>query len=309
MHRSLLLPAVALGLVTALPSAASAQSAVTGIKIAKPKIPVIPIGPVIPIDPVPMPLPDGAVRRYAPMLHATVVGRESSLPLCGVADETDSPYYPVWQQRTWRCTDADGDDCAWQSPVRPNEDEYWIRPAEPYYNRNLLWPDDDAAFGVYGVHCRRNASSQSSDIVVSNNIEGRITTPAPYGPLRYLDSEYAVLHGGYVEHVEPAYARASVRVRRNDAWRTDYQGDLILAIQMLGDGGWVDVATREVTTTWSYRTYSVEAMVPELTDVRVLLRGKHDRQNHLGASLQVKWARIFVEQCIPDLSNPGQCLE
>lgn len=315
MHRAFLLPMLIFIAVAASPHDASAQ-AIRGdfVEIDKTDFPEA--------------RPDDNVRRY--VWRAGMIGHESQLLLCGVNQEwsaerndhqqyddlSDSFYCRIYDEQQSKRVK-----CDWNEH-RPNEESYNYLPyswkwnssggiwqlEQMYGSDKFFHTTGDAIYGLWDVSCKRNASSDISDTISHASSDGRFVIPAPDGD-GFYDTVYAETHGGFVEHHRPAFARASARVRRSSHWHYDYTGDLTLAIQMLGDGGWTDVATRTFTTTKDLHTYFLEAQVPELTDVRVQVRGKYHRSLLERAMLEFQDVRIFVEQCVPDVSNPGECLK
>jgi hypothetical protein len=115
----------------------------------------------------------------------------------------------------------------------------------------------------------------------------------------------ANIAGGTVEHIRPGLVRGTVEIRLGRMFvRPD---DLALAIQVYDGGAWVDYETEIATTQKTLGTFGVEAFVPESMDVRLQVRGCTEGMSRV-PEYDLRRAEIAVEQCIPDESNPGQCL-
>jgi hypothetical protein len=201
--------------------------------------------------------------------------------------------------------------------VRPTDATYSLLPFDfpRYYTADMEWPDGSAAYSGWGVACSRaSSSSPVSDNVVSSTFEGKSLNdsacPAwPNQGRRPLLVAQVV--GGDVEHVRPAIVRALARVGFNTTGGPQVVADdLVLAIQVFGTNGWEDIATVTRTTSVEPKNFELEATVPEGSFVRMQLRGSKLCLGGYreGAGYDVRSARIQVETCIPDQSNPGHCL-
>jgi hypothetical protein len=239
------------------------------------------------------------------------IGRLRRLPICTFSPTEDSfaQFFEApnpWDFR-WACyaTPAqDRQECVW-SGNRPADAEYQIWPKYPHnvLPREMVWPSGTAVYGLYAYTCTRNPSNPNHDQVRSASIEALT---------RNADGDMLVAHlsGGFVEHIRPAYVEASISLARDGRWENDasWDDDLELAIQVLRDQGWQDVVTSTpVKTDATQRTYRVQGDVPQLHDVRLEVR-YHEYPDSYQSVYNVTDSSIFVETCVPDAGNPGECL-
>lgn len=254
-----------------------------------------------------------------------IYGREHSLPLCDwTSDERSLVQFMFDQDETWQCTSmADRSACTWSGYV-PATSRYWFHPRrdprwqdDTYYRYglDLVWPDASSLRGTWSMSCQRPVRRRGEPppipgrhVVLGSVVEGRVVEGAPIctGSIPSTDVIVAEVDGGTVEHIRPGYVRGSVQIARSSYWAQ--LDDLRVVIQGRVDGQWQDLATRAAATTLAPETYAVEALVPELTDVRLQVRGKVRCNAPYGTGYDVRDARLFVETCVPDVSNPGACL-
>jgi hypothetical protein len=265
-----------------------------------------------PEEPTPRPpRPPKPIPEPVPVPAPVLYGRESSLPLCtwGHYSEESSFQRFLWDFEenwygAWTCRIGDvhhDDTCTFGGApdYKPTNAQYALGPRNQpdNYTADLVWPDGSALYGVWGIGCMSSgASGGADDILTSSNVEGG------------FGDEFAFVDGGTVEHVRPGLVRGSVMMMLPPGgYLPRKEGDLVLAIQIYGDNGWEDFATRTFTVETTLTTFEVEAVVPELTDVRLAVRADATR-GHLGVGYDLRDARIFVETCIPDQNQPGTCL-
>jgi len=256
-----------------------------------------------------------------------IYGREHSLPMCDWTTPDRSLYFQFMYDNydeTWVCTSmADRSSCTW-SGYEPATSRYWFHPrrdprwqGDTYYRHglDLVWSDASSLRNTWSMSCERPvrrkgmpAPVPGRHLVLGSVVEGKRVEGAPScgGSVTGIDVIVAEVDGGTVEHIRPGYVRGSVQIARSRYWAP--MDDLRVVIQGHVDGEWQDLETRSATTTLAPETYAVEATVPELTDVRLQVRGKLPCNAPYGTGYDVRDARLFVETCVPDVSNPGECL-
>jgi hypothetical protein len=252
-------------------------------------------------------------------------GREHTLPLCDwTTEERSLLQFIDGANETWVCTSvADGQPCTW-SVYEPSSARYWFHPRrEPRWQgdtsypwaMDLSWPDGSALYGAWNMTCDlpfhikgEPAPIPGRHRVVNSTVEGYVVpgTPGCSGTDPSTFVILAEVDAGTVEHIRPGYVRGSVQIARSRYW--DPNDDLRVVIQGRVDGQWQDLATTYASTTTAPETYAVEALIPELTDVRLQVRGRIRCNARYGTGYDLRDARIFVETCVPDQSNPGACL-
>jgi hypothetical protein len=225
-----------------------------------------------------------------------IYGRESSLALC----EWSTPYEP--DPDVWACSPAEGeptdDTCTWAGG-KPADTTYSVVPIDqpPWYMRDLEWLDGSVLYSVWAIDCESSGTDGgAADIVVRTNVEGRTES-----------RELGYVTGGVVEHIRPALVRGSVMIRLPSQHLPRLANDLELAIQVLGEEGWVDLATATHTVEETLTVFTVEADVAPGLDVRLAIRAEASR-GPVGIGYDLRDARVFVEMCIPDENQPGTCL-
>jgi hypothetical protein len=245
------------------------------------------------------------------------IGRLRRLPFCGIGPEAESPA----PHPSWACIDSWGDGhlptdfCSWSNgrPLgRPGDGFYKWGNQWDMIRDDLVWDDGTSLFEVLFSGCRNDWSSTTQDFSAETYVLGRLASSSGTQLRRVLGH----IQGGFVEHVRPAYVEAQVSVYRRQfialPWEVMNPNDLTLAIQVLGNNGWQDVVTRTFTSgpPPNFQAFSINGYVPELTDVRLEIRSRVSRQpfeEHAGYS--VREGAMFVETCVPDAGNPGECLE
>ncbi len=264
-----------------------------------------------------------SVARADVILRDGVYGREHSLPLCDWStEERTLLQFMADHDETWVCTSMDDRAaCTW-SGYAPSTSRYWFHPrheprwdGDTYYHEalDLRWPDATSLYGTWNMSCAAPGRRKPGPTplpgrhrVLGSVIEGRAVSPTCTGADPARDVILAELDGGTVEHIRPGYVRGSVQIARSPYWAP--LDDLRVAIQGYTDGDWHDLATTAATTTLAPETYAVEATVAELTDVRLQVRGRIRCNAQYGTGYDLRDARLFVEACVPDVSNPGECL-
>lgn len=244
--------------------------------------------------------------------------REHSLPLCewGTGERSMwnlivDPEYGDYG--AWTCTAAGkpwDDSCTHGGApdFKPLDALYTLHPRDQpnNYTAVLQWPDSSALYDVWGVRCR--SVPGGADYVDTSTVEGRTvpgSTCSLKSPLRRV--VLAEVDGGVVEHVHAAMVRGRVRLGAPGMLPRG-ANDVTLAIQTYGMTGWADLSTAPVTTTSSIGTYELWGMAAPGVSIRFQVRGSIRCNEHLGLGYDVRDARLQIETCIPDQSNPGACL-
>jgi hypothetical protein len=217
-------------------------------------------------------------------------GRLRRLPLC--------TGYGQFLDNGWNCEPGflEYRECYDVPPAR----SFIIRP--PRWERwDMVWPDGTTLYRSE-LWCELDFTFDLQDPGTSM-IEGRIISqPSGSVDRRIL----ADIQGGFVEHIRHAYVRGEIRLAR---LHSGVERDLTLAIQILENDGWNDHLTRRLTTSGSFQTYVIEGYVPPLTDVRLQVRADTPRSSGSNPYLySAEDGGIFVEQCVPDPGNPGECI-
>ena len=167
----------------------------------------------------------------------------------------------------------------------------------------MAFANGAALHGVRHFVCGRNGTS------VDSLLEQSLATTAPNActPFGTLTGALSEVDGGVVEHVRDALVRGRAGIRiDNDTFSTGNTRGA-LAIQVFNNGAWVDHAVTRFLIKHTLSIFEIEDMVPPGMDVRLQVRGEECSQFiHYG--FVVAEARIQVETCIPDQSNPGTCL-
>jgi hypothetical protein len=113
------------------------------------------------------------------------------------------------------------------------------------------------------------------------------------------------IDGGVVEHVRPASVRGQVLLRVDN--QSPEGRSVTLAIQVFSNGAWVDHTTTQFASTGTLTLHEVQDHVSPGMDVRLQVRVTNCERGFAGGYV-IADARIQVETCIPDQSNPGSCL-
>jgi len=104
---------------------------------------------------------------------------------------------------------------------------------------------------------------------------------------------------GFADHIRPAFARGTIVA---DVVSDGTQSPkMTLVLEQFVGGAWSAVSQVTSTDIGSPAAYEVSGYVEPSVDVRV-------RIEFLSFDARLHDARLFVEQCIPDVSRPGQCL-
>jgi hypothetical protein len=226
--------------------------------------------------------------------HITDVGREYELPYC------DGTVAPV----NYRCT-------AWQPGVctltpQPGEQasaHYQIKPRSFSYipNDHFDWGGGNVAYDRPVAHCRP-ADPANSFLVSSTTWRGT--------------GQKILAHvTGYIDHIEPATLRGTLRLGINgcpgtasNGWTcTPALGDVEIALQKFDGQRYVDIAIASVAPSWTQTTHELQAAVEPGSDVRFEVRARNHEHGRFDYALQT--VRLFGAQCYPDFNNPGECLE
>jgi hypothetical protein len=247
--------------------------------------------------------------------HDTLYGYTHNLPICEWGSTADASLaafvLPMGEFTCAESLSSSDDSCTFTPlkgplPVRPDESRYVVRPRMGV--NDMVWSDGSELRSPTRMQCermRRDADSPSRDVVTQNIVRGVEAPGRTCGTRESAAVILANVSGGTVEHIRPGLVRGRVDVRLFlMAVRPD---DLALAIQVYDGSEWVDYATEIATTQKTLGTFEVEAFVPESTDVRLQVRGCTEGASRV-PEYDLRRAEIFVEQCIPDQSDPGHCL-
>jgi hypothetical protein len=147
-------------------------------------------------------------------------------------------------------------------------------------------------------------------------------------PLQSTRSSHIFLQvPGFFSHSQPQIVRGQVKgliSAGKPSGLPDIAISAMLALQTMGpDGVWHDIATRVIPASYStsgtgYPVYEVEALIQPYTPVRVELRAntlpplrvpdENNTWDNYRLDVDLIEARLVLPECIPDQSNPGQCL-
>jgi hypothetical protein len=246
----------------------------------------------------------------APRLGGKTFQREHRLPLCEWAPDRDNMRQVMHSFDVdnvyWYCKNGQSQ-CDWTG-TRPSNSSYRVAGSyydDPYfYGGEMTWPDGTKLYSTWGVGCTK-AAQGDRDIVTSHMLQGHIITwPTPPGA-PHVPSVLADVDGGIVEHLRAAKVLAIVQLGRDPVYQYRVENDVVLAIQVATPGGWEDVATQSFTSEGSLQTFRLETHVEPGEAVRLQVRGTwRIAGNQLGTGYELRDARLLVETCIPDQSNP-----
>jgi len=180
----------------------------------------------------------------------------------------------------------------------------------PFGNHDLAWDSGAALYGLTTMVCARTGTSVDR-LVAGEEIAG--FNMAGSGSCSGLPAQTVVLaevDGGTVEHVHPAAVRGEVIIAFNDAAVSTRTLPVTLALQVFDGTAWVDhkAVTFNATDALDLlQPHAIDDLVDPGFDVRLQIRGTTCDDNVV-ESYRIPSARIQVETCIPDQSNPGSCL-
>ncbi len=259
------------------------------------------------------------------VFRAGLYGREHSLPICDwstrdrtllrfIVDPEEVRYGP------FSCRKLDGgqDSCTWTgsgAARSPSNSEYRIVPRDidsSHYQETFSWPDGSGLYDAYHMQCRRPRRLGGHQVVSTSvdgqRIPGGETCDGFDDPSPWMDVVLADVDAGTVDHVRTAYVRGSVTLALGEGEMDRMGDDVELAIQQLVDGVWRDAAVAVATAEAYQQTVVVEGELEPLADVRLQVRGRYRCFGQGYVGYDIRDARIFVETCVPDQSNPGECL-
>jgi hypothetical protein len=251
-------------------------------------------------------------------LSGTSFLRESSLPLCEWGDPERG--YQQFVFSSWTCNLGTIENGSWND--RCTFDAAQQRPTNAHYQlmvRNpnvvpwgdLQWPDGTALHdNFWGMGCERTADGTGRDRVQWNIVAGALGPDDcnlffPLGPT----SPLVEVDGGTVEHVRPAAVRGQVMISGApiDGFFPGQPHVVVVAVQWFDGHAWVDSATTSHSVNFQQQLFEVETVLPPGTDVRLQVRGTPICYGDF-TTYDIRAARIQVETCIPDQSDPGSCL-
>lgn len=247
--------------------------------------------------------------------------RENSLALCEWGGDRSFAQFidDAIGSSTWTC----------RAPPTPNDDSCsynFGRPTDPMYTllprdiannwgQDLLWQDGSAMYNAWSIRCGLTSESDSLvDTLVDTTVEGHGLPPTDRepcdlkGPMHY-PSILAEVDGSIVQHVRPALVRARVVIARPVDYKRVLFNDVTVAIQTYAAAGWEDRTIVSGQSLQTARTFELQATIPPGEAVRLQVRATHFCQSHPGVGYDLRSARIQVETCIPDQSDPNMCLD
>ncbi len=247
-------------------------------------------------------------------------GQENHPPLCDYSDPNrswlDFFYGPG---SAWNCfakaTVGPPGSSAWTRCVvgaaqRPLSIATYLVPAAGG-KLDMTWDGGETSmYGVEKVSCGYDtASIPAVDIPGATSLRGVDAglAPAPWASNRWI--KLAEVYGGYVDHVRPALVRATTKARMNTA---TLNGNFMVVIQVLqaGPGGmpsWTAVKTDEFPITADLTALESSTFVPVHSDVRVQVYARLPPPLVAAAVFDLRDTSLFVEQCIPDPTEPDKC--
>jgi hypothetical protein len=245
-----------------------------------------------------------SLQRSAPATcfdAGVVFLRENTLPICDWGDPARSYLQLIQtsdgQPGAFECVNLTiGASCTIRNG-RPRDAIYWLLGPD-----TMAWANGGALYGVREFACTLNRTGTPVDHLIEQSIVGLdaveacSTEPAHAAVLTELD-------GGVVEHVRPAAVRGQALLRVDNSSPAGRSATATLAIQVFTNGAWIDHAITQFPITGTLTLYEVQDEVSPGMDVRLQVRGTTCEGGDVLAD-----ARIQVETCIPDQSNPGSCL-
>jgi hypothetical protein len=204
----------------------------------------------------------------------------------------------------------------------------------------MAWTSGAALYGVQRLECTRRHTPV--DVLYPGEIVRGLDVPAfDCGGMSARAAVLGEIDGGVVEHVRPALVRGQVSLRIHNsagaasvAARTQTRRPgggrgtpqlgttasgaamsapkgrsltVTLAIQVFSSGAWVDHKTSSFSATGLRALQEIEDQIPPGLDVRLQVRGM-TCQYGISEGYEIADARIQVETCIPDQSDPNSCL-
>lgn len=268
--------------------------------------------------------------------------RENTLPLCDWGDPGRSYEQLVHDAQggpgAWQCVDAaSAQRCVFQNG-KPTSSVYGLIPAtsgEP----TIRLANGSALYGVQRLECISSHSSAPSDTLHPGDlVRGLGVPPFDCSGLPGHAATLIEIDGGAVQHVRPALVRGQATLRIHNSAGTRAAGvatqvsremvqvsqpdaiaasagtppkgrniAVILAVQVFGNNGWVDHTIKQFTVAGKPTLLEIQDQIEPGTDVRLQVRGT-TCQYASPEGYDIRDARIQVETCIPDQSNPGACL-
>lgn len=244
--------------------------------------------------------------------------REHSLPLCEWGDPERG--YQQFVFSSWTCNLGRAENGSWNDKCtfdaasgRPTNAHYQLMVRDPNIDPygSLQWPDGSALHDNFsGMGCERTDDGTGRDRVQWNIVAGALGPDDcllffpvnPTSPLVEVD-------GGTIEHVRPAAVRGQVMISGApfDDFFPGQSHVVVVAVQRFDGHAWVDSATTSRAVSFQQQLIEVETVLPPGTDVRLQVRGTPICYRDF-ITYDIRAARIQVETCIPDQSNPGSCL-
>jgi hypothetical protein len=264
--------------------------------------------------------------------------RENTLPVCDWGDPARS-----YQQLIHN---AQGGPGAWQCVNVPTVRPCTFMNGKPTNNiyglvattneTTMSWANGAAIFGVLRLECVSSQTTAPVDTLRFGDVLRGLGVPASCTGSPSREAVLGEVDGGVVQHVRPATVRGQAVLRIHNgagaalvrrkpgsgggaalrSGRSEVVGQsfprghsttVILAIQVLTNGTWVDHAVAPVLIAGGAVHLEVQDQVAPGMDVRLQIRGV-TCQFESPEGFEIHDARIQVETCIPDQSNPGSCL-
>lgn len=246
----------------------------------------------------------------------------------------------------WQCLELPVQQlCRFQAgrPVSPMYTLIHAGPSAP----TMAWTSGAALYGVQRLECTSSHTATPVDVLYPGELVKGLDAPVfecgatPAGAVVITE-----LDGGTVEHVRPALVRGQVSLRIHNAagslglsagagsaaTRSRGSGGghgesrlatmagaaaappprghsvmVTLAVQVFSNGAWVDHRTTTFAATGRRALQEIDDQVVPGLDVRLQVRGM-TCQYSISEGYEIADARIQVETCIPDQSDPGSCL-
>jgi hypothetical protein len=246
----------------------------------------------------------------------------------------------------WQCIELPVQQlCRFQGgrPVSPMYTLIHAGPSAP----TMAWASGAALHGVQRLECTSSHTTTPVDTLYPGELVKGLDAPefecgaTPAGAVVLTEVD-----GGTIEHVRPALVRGQVSLRIHNAagssalsagaarpaTRSGGSGGghgeshlgamtriaaaspprgrsltVTLAVQVFSNGTWVDHSVATFAATGRRVLQEIDDQVPPGMDVRLQVRGM-TCQYGISEGYEIADARIQVETCIPDQSDPGSCL-